>query len=136
MDRNLTPIVSIRRYAKGFTLLEVLVALAVLAIALISIYKLQGQTILMSANARFLTVAPQLAQAKLAEIELQDTKDIADGSGDFGADHPNYNWNVSIEEIPTELITDKNYHLFRIEINVTKADENSYQLRTYRFYTD
>ena len=136
MDRILDHKTPSRYKNIGFTLLEVLVALAVLAIAMISIYKLQGQTMLMSAKARFLTVAPHLAQAKLAEIELQDLEDIGDGSGDFGTDYPSYNWAVSVEELPTDLITDNKYHLLRINVNVTQANENSYQLRTYRFYTD
>ena len=121
---------------KGFTLLEVLVAMAVLTIALTSIYKLHGQTMVMSGKARFLTLAPQLAQVKLAEIEGQPFQDIGDGSGDFGEDHPNYQWKLSIEDIPTELITEDVYHLVHININITHNDGNSYQLRTYRFLTD
>ena len=125
-----------RHWKKGFTLLEVLVALAVLAIALISIFKLQGQTLQMSAKARFLTIAPHLAQAKLAEIESQDVKDISDGSGAFTEDHSIYNWAVAVEEIPTDLMTDKNYHLVRINVTITHTDGESYQLRTYRFYAN
>jgi general secretion pathway protein I len=122
---------------KGFTLLEVLVAMAVLTIALTSIYKLHGQTMVMSGKARFLTIAPQLAQAKLTEIEGGQFQDIGDGSGDFGEDHPNYQWKLTIEDIPTEMFTDdKKYHLVRININVTQSDDNSFQLQTYRFYTD
>jgi general secretion pathway protein I len=122
------------RRPKGFTLLEVLVALAILAIALISIFKLQGQTLRMSAKARFLTVAPHLAQAKLAEIETQDFDKIADGSGAFSGEQSDYDWNVDVEEIPTDLIADNNYHLIRINITITQTDGDSYQLRTYRFY--
>jgi len=122
------------RRSKGFTLLEVLVALAILAIALVSIFKLQGQTLQMSAKARFLTVAPQLAQAKLAEIETQDFDDITDGSGAFSGEQSDYNWTVAVEEIPTDLTTDKNYHLIRVNVTITQTDGDSYQLRTYRFY--
>lgn len=120
----------------GFTLLEVLVALAVLAIALISIFKLQGQTVQMSAKARFLTVAPHLAQAKLAETEIEDFKEVGDGSGSFSDEHSDYNWAVTVEEIPTDLITEKNYHLVRINVTITHDDGNNYQLRTYRFYAN
>jgi general secretion pathway protein I len=119
---------------KGFTLLEVLVALAILAIALVSIFKLQGQTLRMSAKARFLTVAPQLAQAKLAAIETQNFEDITDGSGAFSGDQSDYNWTVDVEEIPSDLTADRNYHLMRIDVTITQTDGDSYQLRTYRFY--
>lgn len=138
MDRYLAHMHPRKCYPDGFTLLEVMVALAVLAIALTSIYKLQGQTILMSAKSRFLVIAPQLAQAKLAEVERQRFKDIGDGSGDFGQDHPDYQWALSIEEIPMELFAEpeKDYHMVAININVTRNDEDIYQLRTYRFFTD
>lgn len=99
MDRWLTHMYRCTRH-KGFTLLEVLVAMAILTIALTSIFKLHGQTMVMSGKARFLTLAPQLAQAKLAEIEGQPFEDIGDGSGDFGKDHPNYQWKLSIEDFP------------------------------------
>lgn len=116
--------------------MEVLVALAVLAIALTSVYRLQGQTFMMSASARFYRQAPQLARMKLSEIETQEFKDITGGTGDFGEDFPGYSWSLSFEELPSDLITSQQYHLARIEITVSNNDENTYQLRTYRFYTD
>ena len=120
----------------GFTLLEVMVALAVLAIALTSIYRLQSQTALMSVSARFYSLAPQLARAKLAETERQEFKDIASGSGDFGEDYPGYSWRVAVEDIPTDLITDKKYHWVAITLTISQHEENSYQLRTYRFFVE
>jgi general secretion pathway protein I len=116
--------------------LEVLVALAILAIALTSIYRLQGQTFLMSASARFYSIAPQLARMKLAEIERQKFKDIIGGSGDFGEDYPGYAWALSVEEVPSDLITSQQYHLASIEVTISRDEETSYQLRTYRFYAD
>jgi general secretion pathway protein I len=121
---------------QGFTLLEVLVALAVLAIALTSIYRLQGQTYVMSASARFYSTAPQLARMKLAEVERQKFKDIIGGNGSFGEDYPGYSWALSVEDMPSDLITSPKYHLAQIEITVSNDDENSYNLRTYRFYVD
>ena len=136
MDRILENRHRRQRYSHGFTLLEVMVALAVLAIALTSIYRLQGQTMMMSASARFYSLAPQLTRIKLAEIERQEFKDIVNGTGDFGQDFPGYTWTLEIEDTASDLITSKQYHLARIDITVSKNEENSYQLRTYRFYVD
>jgi len=116
--------------------MEVMVALAVLSIALTSIYRLQGQTMMMSASARFYNLAPQLAQAKLSEIDRRQFKDITDGSGDFGTDYPGYRWTVAVEDLPTDLITNNKYHWVGITLTVSQYEENSYQMRTYRFYVD
>ena len=120
----------------GFTLLEVMVALAVLSIALTSVYRLQGQTMLMSGRARFYSLAPQLAKEKLAQTERLDYKDIVSSSGDFGTDFPSYTWSIAIEDLPSDLIASEKYHLVRIDITVTYNEENDFQLRTYRFYVD
>jgi general secretion pathway protein I len=136
MDRVLDAMHPRSKNSGGFTLLEVMVALAVLSIALTSIYRLQSQTMMMSASARFYSLAPQLARAKLAEIERQEFKDIASGSGDFGQDYPGYGWAVAIEDMPTDLITDRKYHWVAITLTISQHEENSYQLRTFRFYVD
>jgi general secretion pathway protein I len=116
--------------------MEVLVALAVLAIALTSVYRLQGQTFMMSASAQFYCQAPQLARMKLSEVEIEKFKDISGGNGDFGENYPGYKWSLNVEELPSDLITSQQYHLARIEISVSNNDENTYELRTYRFYAD
>jgi general secretion pathway protein I len=133
---NICPRYRIKRLADGFTLIEVLVALAIVTIALISVYHLQAQTVRMSADARFYTLAPLLAQSKLAEIEQQGLKHAADGSGDFGTTYPGYTWTVQVEEVHSDLIKDDQHHLTRIDLTVTKNDEMNFKLRTYRFYAD
>lgn len=110
-------------------------ALAILSIALTSIYRLHSQTMDMSARARFYDQAPLLAQAKLSEIERQEIKNASDGSGDFGESHPGYTWSVSIEEIPSDLLKSREYHLVRLDINIA-LEKDTFQLRTYRFYVD
>jgi general secretion pathway protein I len=126
-----------RRYpTDGFTLMEVMVALAILAIALTSIYRLHSQTLTMSYQARFYSQAPLLAEAKLAEVERQGIKESTDNSGDFGESYPNYTWAVTIEEVSSDLIKESRYHLVRIEVTISQNEENTYTLRTYRFYAD
>jgi len=56
--------------AAGFTLLETMVAVSIIAIVLVSIYKLHIQTISMNITAKFYATAPFLAQEKISELEL------------------------------------------------------------------
>ena len=121
---------------RGFTILEVMVALAILSIALTTVYRLHGQTMEMSARARFYNLAPLLAQGKLAEIERQGLTEAADNSGDFGLTYPGYTWTVHIEEVSSDLLKEAQYHLVRLDIGIGQGTDETYQLRTYRFYVD
>ncbi len=97
---------------KGFTLMEVMVAMAILAIALVSIFQLQSQSISMATDSRFLTTAALLAQSKMVEVETQSTLSNKTESGDFGPDYPQYTWQLLIDD--TQLLQFK-----KIEVTVT-----------------
>ncbi len=116
--------------------MEVLVAIAVLATTLTVVYQLHGQTMMISDSARFYTLAPMLAQTKLSELEQGTYKDLADTSGEFGEDYPGFRWSIQIEDMASDLLTARQYHLTRIEITVSRENDRTYDLRTYRFYVD
>ncbi len=54
---------------RGFTLLEVMVAVAILSVALTSIFSAEAGAIRMAARSRHLTTASLLARCKMGEIE-------------------------------------------------------------------
>lgn len=54
---------------KGFTLLEVMVGLAILAVSLVAILGINGGTVRSHAYAKRLTIATMLARSKMADIE-------------------------------------------------------------------
>ena len=122
------------RPTAGFSLIEVLVALAILTISLTSVYRLQSITFDMSADARFYTLAPKLAQERLAAIESEGLKNASDSSGDFGQAYPGYGWSIRIEEVESDLIKSENQHFTRIDVTIDQDGERSYGLRTYRFH--
>ncbi|MHB8770221.1 MAG: type IV pilus modification PilV family protein [Syntrophales bacterium] len=113
----------------GFTLLEVMIAMAILAITLVTVYQSQSQSISMAANSRFLTTASLLAQGRLAQIDAADPRTVVSGNGDFGDDFPGYTWRVevsAVEELPL---------LKRITLTVTQgrlATRNAYRLVLYK----
>jgi general secretion pathway protein I len=64
-----------RKCKQGFTLLEVMVAIAILGLGLTAILSAQAGTFSMSAQARNLSMATTLARCKMGEIEEQLKKD-------------------------------------------------------------
>ncbi|MEE8541302.1 MAG: prepilin-type N-terminal cleavage/methylation domain-containing protein [Desulfobacterales bacterium] len=119
----------------GFTLLEIMVAMAIIAIVLVAVYKMHHQTIDMNNAASFHTRAPLLAQKKIAEIKSRTLNDIADDEGDFGEDFADYHWQVTVEDVESELLGDAARRLKKIDMTVSHdQDEMTYQIRSYIFF--
>jgi general secretion pathway protein I len=123
-----------QRISFGFTLLEVMVALAVMAIVLVSVYRMHSQSLTMNTAARFYTQAPILAQGKMAELEALSSGAFPENSGDFGEQFPGYSWETSGADINSEILGEVAEDLKRVDITVS-LNENQfvYSLRTYRF---
>ena len=123
-----------RGTAAGFTLLEVMVALAVMSIVLVSVYRMHSQSLTMNTAARFYTQAPLLAQKKMAELAENGTGVFPADSGDFGDNFPGYSWQASTNEVSSEVLGEVADDFKRIDIVVSYHDNQfSYNLRTYRF---
>jgi general secretion pathway protein I len=119
-------------HASGFTFLEVMIALSIIAIVLVGIYRLQSQTVLMSIRARFDTIAPLLAQQKLSELEL-DADGAKSDTGNFGDTFPGYDWQISVTGVTSEFLGQLSEDMKQINVKITfNEGENVYNLRTYR----
>lgn len=118
----------------GFTLLEVMVALAVMSIVLVSVYRMHSQSLAMNTAARFYTQAPMLAQSKMVEIAALSSGAFPEDSGDFGEQFPGYDWKASIADVTSEILGEVAEDLKRVDITVS-LNENQfvYTLRAYRF---
>jgi general secretion pathway protein I len=78
----------LRRHARGFTLLEVMVAIAILGIALLGLLGLQHQSMQSVIRAQQSTRASMLAQAVMTEAEIERWPELGDTSGNFEASFP------------------------------------------------
>ena len=85
----------------GFTLLEVMVSLAILSTAFAAVLKLHADSIEMMIASRIHTSAAQLAQYKMTELEIRGLENMGFLSGEFNELAPDYLWNISVE--PTSL---------------------------------
>jgi len=123
------------RSPRGFTLLEVMVALCILAIVLLSVYRLHSQTISMSIESRFYTQAPLLARSALARWEEARKPGMFSDQGDFGKEFSGYQWKISVEDTPSPALGAQFARdMQRIDVLVTLNNgEHSYEFRTYRF---
>ncbi|MCU0561555.1 MAG: prepilin-type N-terminal cleavage/methylation domain-containing protein [Desulfobacterales bacterium] len=121
--------------ACGFSLLEVMIALGILAIVLLSVYRLHSQTIAMSIESRFATQAPLLARSALAQWEDPTRPQPAAAQGDYGVEFPGYRWEINATELISPVLgAEIARDLKRVEVRVTlNAGEYAYGFRTYRF---
>jgi general secretion pathway protein I len=122
---------------KGFTLLEIMVALSIIAIVLVSVYRMHAQTVSMNNQVRFYATAPMLAQTKMAEIESESLEDIGDDSGDFGDEFPDYSWNIVIADVESTELGNIAKGLKKIDLLISfNNNEFTYNLRKYKYFKD
>jgi len=119
------------RRAGGFTLLEVLIALAVLAGSLMAISDLAGNAIRNYGYARDLSVATLLAREKMAELEerFEDSgfRDFDESlDGDFADQgRPEFRWRAEVKKPDTKLSADQ---LLAVFLGASPDDVNTQEL--------
>lgn len=132
------------RRADGFTLLEVMFAMAILAIALPVLLGLRNQDIDLHVRARAMTTATLLAKEKLLEAELTPVLQIGEISGEFttpppGAPTsssvqnraPGYRWMRIVAPTPLDVVRE-----VRIQVLWTRGTtEDMVEVSTYVFQT-
>ncbi|MFQ5459119.1 MAG: prepilin-type N-terminal cleavage/methylation domain-containing protein [Myxococcota bacterium] len=83
----------------GFTLIEVMAAVAILSVALLSLVRANNQTLLLKARAQDITTATLLARARLADLSIDPESIEEESEGDFGEQFPNWRWTLSREDV-------------------------------------
>ncbi len=119
--RRIKPVIQtyFRKKSKGFTLLEVVISLGIMAVALTAVFQLQASNLTIQAEARFMTAAGQLAQSKLAEMETQEQIREGDDQGDFGEKFPDFTFKTEINAV-ADLPG-----LYKVLLTVTRTGEET-----------
>ena len=107
----------------GFTLMEVMVALAILAIALAAIIKSTAENITNTAYLRDKTLAHWIAMNKLTELQVMDVWQTgkADGKTDFA--ERTWGWRTQIKNTAVGTVR-------RVEVDVFHEGEKDHPLAT------
>lgn len=93
---------------RGFTLLEVMIALAIIAIALVTLLGLGNRSIGVNARLQRLTQATLLAQEKMTELEVSaedGRSELQEEQGTFAAPFEGYRWRTSFAETPLAQVS-------------------------------
>jgi general secretion pathway protein I len=90
------------RSRDGFTLLEVMIALSILAVTFVILLGLRNRDILQHMEARYLTRATLLAQQKISEVQMSGFPDLGASSGTFPEPDEIFDWTETVNSTPFE----------------------------------
>lgn len=119
---------------RAFTLLEVMIAIAIIAITFTSLLGLQSNGLSLATEAKFNNTAALLAKEKLAGYEA-GLLDYVNDSGDFGEQFPGYRWRSEVRDAVIdniELLSELDKPLQRIDVTVSlNEDEYEFTMTCY-----
>jgi general secretion pathway protein I len=108
---------------RGFTLIEVMVSLAIVALALTAIAASMNQMIDAATTMRDRTYASWIAQNKIVELRLSgSTPEVSTTTGELEYGNNQWSWRAVVSETGIE-------NFMRIDVSVSYADSD-YVVRT------
>jgi len=112
-----------RRSCNGFTLIEVMVALSIVALSLTAVAASISQMINAAESMRNRTYASWIAQNRITELRLADTApEVGSTSGEVQYANTDWSWRAVVSETGVD-------DLFRIDVSVSLAGSDD-RIRT------
>ncbi|RJP25173.1 MAG: prepilin-type N-terminal cleavage/methylation domain-containing protein [Candidatus Abyssobacteria bacterium SURF_5] len=106
----------------GFTLLEVMVSVAIIAAVLVTLLGTHLMSLNLAHKNQEQTLEATLARQKMEEAFTTPYDSLNNDSGDFGPEYPELNWEIFVEETKVE-------NLKNLKITVSSA-ERTFELHT------
>ena len=105
----------------GFTLLEVMVAMAILALCMVPLLGAITQGLRATSRIERITTATELARNKLVQIEMEAMPDAEETrEGEFGPPHQDFGWRVEYLKRPElQLLEDNLPGLKTMEVHLS-----------------
>jgi general secretion pathway protein I len=111
--RSTTGLNQISSRAGGFTLIEVMVALVIIAFSLTTVAATMGQMIDTANSMRERTFASWIAQNKITEMRLANiVPEVSATSGELDYANTSWGWRAVVSETGVE-------NLFRVDVSIT-----------------
>jgi prepilin-type N-terminal cleavage/methylation domain-containing protein len=117
-----------RRKDEGFTLLEVVIALGLIAVALLAVFHLQAQNLDLQSEAQFMTLAKCFIQDRISQIVCRETLSEGTATGDMGEDFPDFIYREEISQVPEEE------NVYKVKVGIILEREKAHKdlwLETY-----
>jgi len=108
-----------KRKDEGFTLIEIVISLGLIAVALLVVFHLQAQNLDLQSEAQFMTIAKGLLQGRMSQIASRETLSESASTGEIGEDFPDFTYREEISEVP-EL-----ENLFKVRVGIILERESS-----------
>ena len=83
----------------GFTFLEVMVSVAIIGVAFVTLIGSQSQSVSVATISRFNVMASLLAQQKLAELESSNFDELFSDEGEFDENYQEYRWKSEVNTL-------------------------------------
>lgn len=122
----------------GFTLIEVIVAMTIIATVMVALFRMQSGTINLAGADDFQTTARYLAAKALAQIEL--SIDDPELKGEFDQAFNGYGWHCEVTDVNANFsdimpdLADKVGTLKKIDLTITREQgDRSYHVETFRY---
>jgi prepilin-type N-terminal cleavage/methylation domain-containing protein len=117
------------RSSNGFTLLEVAIALAILAIAFTAFSTLQARNLTLTAENKGVTQATLGARDILARLQ-SDLLPLEDSEGEIGDHAPGWLWQLRVKEATVEGLQNVQLVVYRDGEQVEQGDTFRFLLKT------
>jgi len=116
----------------GFTLLEVLVSVAILGTTMVAVLQLHGSTVALAAKAEAMATAARLAKNRMIDLTKDGVPPVESHEGEYEEPElARFSWAERIEESPYSTRLVKVYEI-SVEVAWGKGPDEVVQIRTFR----
>lgn len=128
-------LINSQRHKRGFSLLELIIAIGVLAIGLVGVLQIFPVGLRASRHSGMITKAAFLAQNKMEEIKMQDFEEIADFSPEIplsGTDG-DFDWEIFIDEVELDGV-ESDENIRKVSITISWLERNRKRSKDFVTY--